>query len=191
MTQDEILGIFEKSGALLEGHFLLSSGLHSPRYLQCALILQDPLLADKVCAELAEKFDAERPTLIMGPALGGIIVAYEVGKTLGVRAIFAERTEGKLNVRRGFSISPKDRVLVVEDVVTTGGSTKEVIELVKNAGAQLVGAGAIVDRSEKTPDFGVKFKALLKINIPTYQPQNCPLCKKGSAPVKPGSRNIK
>jgi len=190
MEESELLKIFQDSGALLEGHFILSSGLHSAKYLQCALILQDPKPADKVCSALADKFDEDRPTLVIGPALGGVIVAYEVGKTLGVRAIFSERQEGKMALRRGFSISPKDRVLVVEDVVTTGGSTNEVIELVKRNGATVVGVGAIVDRSGGKADFGVKFQALLKLEVETFQPQSCPLCKSSPPAIKPGSRGI-
>lgn len=184
----KVLEIFKKSGALLQGHFILSSGLHSAQYLQCALILQEPEYAKAVCAELAEKFKADKPTVVIGPALGGVIVSFEVAKALGVRSIFSEREEGKMTLRRGFDIKPQDKVLVVEDVVTTGGSTKEVIDLVKSKGAQVIGVGAIVDRSAGKAGFGVKFESLLKLDIETFPPDKCPLCKSGTPAVKPGSR---
>ena len=190
MNEIEILDIFKESNALLEGHFVLSSGLHSAQYLQCALILQELKYAQKVCAALAEKFKEDKPTVVIGPALGGVIVSYEVGRALGVRSIFAERQDGKMTLRRGFQLGPKDKVLVVEDVITTGGSTKEVIELVEKTGAKVIGVGAIVDRSGSKEEFSAKFKALLKIDVQTFEPKNCPLCKSGKPLVKPGSRGI-
>ncbi len=188
LTKKYILNIFNKTNALLTGHFKLSSGLHSEKYLQCALVLQYPKYAKLLCSELAKRFEKEKPTVVIGPALGGIIVSYEIARALNCRSIFAERQEGKLVLRRSFAIDKKDRVLVVEDVVTTGLSTKEVIELVKESRAKLVGVGSIVDRSGHKIDFGVKFKSLIKVRIDTYTEDNCPLCKKGIQAIKPGSR---
>ncbi|KUK31773.1 MAG: Orotate phosphoribosyltransferase [Thermoanaerobacterales bacterium 50_218] len=189
LTEKELLEIFRNSGALLEGHFLLSSGLHSDRYIQCALVLQYPDLAAKLGAELARWFQDLPVDVVIGPALGGILVAYEVARALNVRAIFAEREDGVMTLRRGFSVNPGERVLVVEDVVTTGGSTREVIEVVQKAGAQLIGVGALVDRHTGTLDFGVPFHSLLRLEIATYSPESCPLCEKGKPLVKPGSRS--
>ncbi len=189
LTKKTILNIFNKTGALLTGHFKLSSGLHSEKYLQCALVLQYPKYARLLCSELAKKFKKEKPTVVIGPALGGIIVSYEVARALNCRSIFAERQEGKLILRRNFTIGKKDRALVVEDVVTTGLSTKEVIALVKEAGAKLVGVGSIVDRSSSKIDFGIKFKSLIKVKVNTYTEYDCPLCKKGIPWIKPGSRS--
>lgn len=173
--------------ALLKGHFKLSSGLHSAQYLQCALVLQNPELAEKFCGQLASNFKNDKVDVVIGPALGGIIVSYETAKALGARSIFAERAEGRLALRRGFKIDKKERVLVVEDVVTTGLSTKEVINIVKESGAHLVGVGALVDRSKEI-DFGVKFVSLFKMDIPTFKPEDCPLCKQKIPIVKPGSK---
>lgn len=188
MEQKEILKIFEQTGALLKGHFLLSSGLHSGEYLQCALVLQHAEYARKLCRELASYFKNAHPTCVVAPALGGIIVSYETAKALGVRSLFTERWDGKMNLRRGFEIKPEDRVLVVEDVITTGLSTKEVLEVVSSFGAEVIGIGSIVDRSGKALDFGVKYKSLVKLDLPTFSPERCPLCKKGISIVKPGSR---
>lgn len=178
---------FVEREALLEGHFLLSSGRHSGRYFQAALLLQDPSLASNLCAKLAKKFKGEQIDLVIGPAMGGVIVAHEVAKSLGVKAIFAERVSGKMQLRRGFRINSQERVLVVEDVITTGGSAKEVIELVKQAGAEVVGVGSLVDRSGGV-ELGFQLKSLLKIGIETYAPDSCPLCQKNLPMVKPGSR---
>ncbi|MDI6792745.1 MAG: orotate phosphoribosyltransferase [bacterium] len=173
--------------ALLEGHFLLSSGRHSGRYFQAAMVLQDPSLASNLCAKLAKKFKGEQIDLVIGPAMGGVIVAHEVAKNLGIRAIFSERVSGKMQLRRGFRINPQERVLVVEDVITTGGSAKEVVDLVKQAGAEVIGVGSLVDRSGGM-ELGFQLKALLKIEIETYEPDSCPLCQKDLPLVKPGSR---
>lgn len=189
MEDKEILEIFKKTNALLTGHFKLSSGFHSEKYLQCALMLQYPKYAKKLCQELAKRFEKEKPTVVVGPAIGGILVSYEVAKALGCRSIFTEREEGKMVLRRGFDIKESDKVLVVEDVVTTGGSTKEVIDVVKQRGAKLVGVGAIIDRSCEGVDFGVKFEYLVKLNIETFKPEDCPFCRKGIPVLKPGSRN--
>ena len=190
-SDGEVLNIFREKGALLEGHFLLSSGLHSEKYLQCALVLQHPDLATELCFSLAGRFRSEKVDLVIAPALGGIIVAHEVAKALGVRAVFAERVEGKLTLRRGFFINPGDKALVVEDVVTTGGSTKETMRVVTDEGGVVVAAGALIDRSGGTTNLGVPFEALVTLSISVFQPSECPLCRKGIPAVKPGSRNLK
>ncbi|OGW55477.1 MAG: orotate phosphoribosyltransferase [Nitrospirae bacterium RBG_19FT_COMBO_55_12] len=191
MTSDEVLDIYKKTGALLFGHFLLSSGLHSGQYLQSALVLQQPDIATRVCAALAENFKKGTIDAVIAPALGGVFVSHETARALGVRALFAERVEGKLTLRRGFTIKPGERVLVVEDVITTGKSTKETIEVVKNAGGVVVAAGSLIDRSGGKAELGVPYKALVTLDVPTYTPETCPLCKSGSIPVKPGSRGLK
>lgn len=192
MTTEEVLKIFEESGALLKGHFLLSSGLHSDRYLQCALVLQNPPVAATLCSELAAKAQADmsigRIDLVIAPALGGVIVAHETARALGVRALFTERQEGAMTLRRGFEIKPGERCLVVEDVVTTGGSTREVMEVVASCGGVTAGAGSLIDRSGGAVDLGVPRHALAVLEVPTYKPQECPLCKEGSKAIKPGSR---
>jgi len=175
-------------GALLEGHFRLTSGLHSPGYLQCALVLQHPREAEACGAEIAAKVKDLRPQVVLSPALGGIVIGQEVGRALGVRAIFAERQDGKLSLRRGFALEPRERVLVVEDVVTTGGSTRETIEVARAAGATVVGAASIIDRSGGQQSLDVPFQALATVSLATYQPESCPLCAAGQAVVKPGSR---
>ncbi len=187
----EILQIFRQKGALLEGHFLLSSGMHSPMYLQCALVLQYPDIATELCFKLGSNFRSEKIDFVIAPALGGIIVAQEVAKSLGVRAIFAERVEGKLTLRRGFTIAEGERALVVEDVITTGGSTRETMRVVREAGGIVAAAGAIVDRSGGTAELDVAYKALVTLAIDIYQPNDCPLCAQGLPFVKPGSRDLK
>src|SRR5690348_3202688 len=155
MTEEEILQIFRTSSALLEGHFILSSGLHSDRYIQCALVLQHPRIAEQLCTELASKLRATKPSVVAAPALGGVIVAHEVGRALGTRAIFTERQEGSMALRRGFSLSPEESTLVVEDVITTGGSTRETMDCIKQAGGKVVGVGALIDRSGGKAELGV------------------------------------
>ena len=189
MKNDKILNMFKKNNALLEGHFVLSSGLHSPNYLQCAMLLQNPVVTEKLCKELAKKFKKDKPTVVVAPALGGVIVAYEVARALGVKGIFTERKENKMLLRRGFSLCKEDRVLIVEDIITTGKSTKEVIDVVKQFGCTIIGVGSIGDRSKGDVDFGVPFKSLAQVNIPTYTTDDCPLCKANLSIVKPGSRN--
>jgi len=186
--RDSLLHTFRQSGALLEGHFRLSSGLHSNGYLQCALVLQDPLTAGALGAALAARVHALGPNLVLSPALGGVIIGHEVARALGVRALFAERQDGRLTLRRGFHISPGERVLVVEDVVTTGLSTRETMEVARAAGAEVVGAAALVDRSGSVAALDVPFNALLAVEHPTWDPAECPLCAQGVALVKPGSR---
>ena len=188
LTSDLVLDVFRRLGALHEGHFRLTSGLHSPGYLQCALVLQYPREAEGLGAALAERASALRADVVLSPALGGIVIGQEVGRALGVRAIFAERQEGSLSLRRGFSLLPSDRVLVVEDVVTTGGSTRETIEVARAAGATVVGAASIIDRSGSQQGLDVPYHALAVVALPTYQPESCPLCAAGQPVVKPGSR---
>jgi orotate phosphoribosyltransferase len=198
MTRDELLDVFTRSGALLDGHFRLTSGLHSSGYLQCALVLQHPQHAEALGRALGERTRALRPTLVLSPALGGIVIGQEVGRALAVRAIFAERQDGALTLRRGFIISESDRVLVVEDVLTTGASTRETMQLARASGGQVVGTASIVDRSagpstgsgRAARDLGVPYVSLLDIDLPTYEPDKCPLCAQGLPVVKPGSRPV-
>lgn len=190
MTSEEVLDIYKKTGALLTGHFLLSSGLHSEQYLQSALVLQQPDIASKLCAALAEHFRNSHIEAVIAPALGGVFVSHETARALKVRALFAERVNGELTLRRGFTIKPGERVLVVEDVITTGKSTKETIEVVKRSGGTAVAAGSLVDRSGGKAELGVPYKSLVTLNVPAYTPEACPLCKAGGKPVKPGSRGL-
>jgi orotate phosphoribosyltransferase len=188
MDQDAVLDLFRKSGALLEGHFRLTSGLHSDRYLQSALVLQYPEFATALGRALAERTRHFQPTVVMSPALGGIVIGQEVGHALGVRAIFAERQDGSLTLRRGFALAPSDRVLVVEDVVTTGGSSKETAAVAEAIGAHVIGAAAIIDRSSGATKLDLPLQTLVRLEVPTWDPESCPLCAKGEAIVKPGSR---
>jgi len=188
VTTDPVLDRFRRVGALLEGHFRLTSGLHSPGYLQCALVLQHPIEAEACGAAIADRVRPLAPDVVLSPALGGIVIGQEAGRALGVRAIFAERQDGKLTLRRGFSLEPGEKVLVVEDVVTTGGSTQETIDVARSAGATVVGAAAIIDRSGGKQRIDVPFHALATIALPTYEADACPLCAEGKPVVKPGSR---
>jgi orotate phosphoribosyltransferase len=189
-TDQRLLSILQETGALLEGHFQLTSGLHSPRYLQCALILQHPQHAEWVGRQLAARFASDQISAVVAPAIGGIIVAHETARALGVRALFTEREAGAMTLRRGFSINRNERLLVVEDVVTTGGSTRETIEAVTRAGGQVIGAGSIVDRNGGAVDVGARRAALLTLEVPAYDPADCPLCRQGTAAIKPGSRQM-
>ncbi len=191
MNSDEVLNIYKKTGALLTGHFLLSSGLHSEQYLQSALVLQQPDIATRLCAALAEHFKNSNIQVVIAPALGGVFVSHETARALGVRALFAERVNGELTLRRGFEIRPGERVLVVEDVITTGKSTKETIDVVKKAGGHVIAAGSLVDRSGGKAELGGPYKSLVTLSVPTYAADACPLCKAGSTPIKPGSRGLK
>ncbi len=189
VSADAVLDVFRRAGALLEGHFRLTSGLHSPGYLQCALVLQYPREAEMCGAALAERVRELKVDAVLSPALGGIVIGQEVARALGVRALFAERQDGALTLRRGFTLSPGERVLVVEDVVTTGGSTKETIDVARAAGAVVVGAAAMIDRGGgQQQRIDVPFRALATVALPTYQPDECPLCSAGIPVVKPGSR---
>lgn len=185
---DDILERFRRVGGFLEGHFRLTSGLHSPGYLQSALVLQHPAEAEACGQAIAARVRDLGADVVLSPALGGIVIGQEVGRALGVRAIFAERQDGKLTLRRGFSLAPGEKVLVVEDVVTTGGSTRETIDVARAAGAHVVGAASIVDRSGGNQGLDVPYQALVPISLPTYQPDACPLCARGLPVMKPGSR---
>jgi len=192
LTEDEALFMFKESQALLEGHFRLTSGRHSNQYMQCARVLQYPAYASRLGAELARRFREAEVQVVIGPAIGGIVLAQEVARALGgqVRSLFAERENGVMSLRRGFSLEPGERVLVVEDVITTGGSVQEVIELVKNLGGEVVGVGVLVDRSGGQVSFAVPKEAVLTMEIVSYPPEACPLCDQGLPVVKPGSRSI-
>ncbi|MDK2821674.1 MAG: orotate phosphoribosyltransferase [Clostridia bacterium] len=188
LSQNDIVEIFRRTGVLCKGHFVLTSGLHSNQYLQCAKVQQFPEENEILCKELAERFKEENIDTVIGPAIGAIIMSYEVARNLGTKALFAERENGVMMLRRGFDIKPGERVLVVEDVITTGGSVKEVIDLVKQKGAVPVGVGVLVDRSGGCADLGVPVKALTTFDIETFKPESCPLCEQGIPAVKPGSR---
>lgn len=193
--RDALLRTFEEKGALLQGHFLLSSGLHSPRYLQCARVLMDPPLATRLGAELSRRLalrlGGATPGAVVAPALGGVLVAHEVARALGCRGLFSERQEGVMCLRRGFALGKDEPVLVVEDVITTGGSTREVMEAVGRAGARVLAVGSLVDRSGGRAQLGVPFESLLDLDVPTYAAAECPLCAGGSRPEKPGSRSTR
>lgn len=190
---EDFLSLFKERGALLEGHFLLSSGLHSPRYVQCARVLMDPALATRLGAALA---DALRPALaappaaVVAPALGGVLVAHEVARAFGVRGLFTERQDGAMTLRRGFVLAPEERVVVVEDAITTGGSTREVMDAVRSLGARVDAVGCLIDRSGGV-DLGVPLRSLVRLDVPTFPPDACPLCAAGSTAVKPGSRGVR
>jgi orotate phosphoribosyltransferase len=190
LAKSQAIGIFSQAGALLEGHFRLTSGRHSNQYMQCAQVLKYPAFTEQLARHLAEVFKDDEVQLVVGPAMGGIVVAYEVARQLGVPGMFMERENGAMALRRGFAIEPGQRVLVVEDVVTTGGSVKEVIEVVRQLGGQVVGVGVLVDRSNGSVDFGVKQAAVLSLDITSWEAEHCPLCQEGRLPVvKPGSRS--
>jgi orotate phosphoribosyltransferase len=189
--QDQVLNIFKETGALLEGHFQLTSGLHSARYLQCALVLQHPVHAEFIGRALAARFSEDRVDVVVAPAVGGIIVAHETARAIGARALFTERDGGVMTLRRGFRLTRGERVLVVEDVVTTGGSTRETIEAVVNADGVVIGAGSMVDRSGGSVGVGVRRQSLLTLEVPSWAPAECPLCSEGVPPSKPGSRELK
>ena len=189
MTKERALEILKEAGVLLEGHFLLTSGRHSGRDLQCARIVRNTRYSEELCAALAAHFKDDRVDIVIGPALGAVQMAYEVSRALGCENFFAEREDGSMTLRRGFAIEPGQRVLVVEDVVTTGGSVREVLEIVRQAGGEIVGVGSIVDRTGGRIDFGVPFHSVISMEVESYEPSECPLCKAGApAPYKPGSR---
>ncbi len=190
MNPDAVLKLFETTGALLHGHFLLSSGLHSRQYFQCAKVLQYPKFAEQLCAQIAEHFVKHNISAVAAPAIGGIIVAHEIARSLNARAIFTEREGGSMALRRGFEIKKGERLLVVEDVITTGGSVAEVIALVKSLGGDVAGAACIVDRSGGRAELGVELFSLIQLNIETTPPERCELCRQGAPLVKPGSRKI-
>jgi orotate phosphoribosyltransferase len=188
LAGDPLLDRVRHVGALLDGHFRLTSGLHSSGYLQCALVLQHPLEAEACGVALAARTRALGAATVISPAIGGIVIGQEVARALGVRAIFAERQDGALTLRRGFTLAAGETVLVVEDVVTTGGSTRETIDVARAAGAVVVGAASIIDRSGGNQALDVPYTALATVLLPTYDPASCPMCAAGQAVVKPGSR---
>ena len=192
MDKEEVLGIFEECGALLQGHFLLTSGLHSARYLQCALVCRRPGVCSRLCSELAREFEDTPVDVVIGPAIGGIVLAYELARALGAQGIFMERdTNGRMILRRGFTLQPGASVLVAEDVMTTGGSVAEIVDEVEKAGASVAGIACLVDRGGAKRFAGRRIAALLSMEIPTYEPlEGCPLCREGLPLVKPGSRKL-
>ena len=189
---EEVMKKFEQAGAIQKGHFKLTSGVHSDTYIQCAQVMQYPGFMHNLCSELGRKFRGEDIDVIIGPAIGGIIISHVMAQVLGpwVRAIFTERENRKMTLRRSFEIKKDEKVLVVEDVTTTGGSVREVIDIAKKRGGRVVGVGVLIDRSGGRIDFGAKMKSLLTLDIKSYQPGECPLCKKGIPVVKPGSREL-
>ena len=188
MTEREVLALYEKTGALMHGHFKLTSGMHSEVYLQSALVLQYPEYAEALGRALGASFADANVTAVVAPAIGGIPVSHEVARALGARALFAERENGVMTLRRGFTIAPGERCLVVEDVITTGGSTREVAACVERHGGVVVGVGSLIDRSGGAATFGVKRVALATVDAVNYQPDACPMCKAGGTAIKPGSR---
>jgi orotate phosphoribosyltransferase len=179
MTEQQILDLYRSTGVLLDGHFKLTSGKHSPMFLQCSQIMQYPAKAGPLADELAAKLRGFAADAVIGPAMGGIILAYEVGRALGKRAIFAERQDGTMTLRRGFRIQPGERFIVVEDAISTGGSVREVIDVVKERGGQVVAVGSLVDRSGGKVDFGVPAATMVTLEVPAYAPDDCPLCRAG------------
>src|SRR5687767_1319823 len=190
-SAEQILDQFRESDALLEGHFILSSGLHSPQYLQCALGLQYPSDAAKFARAIAEKLAAEQFDTVASPAIGGLVIGYETARALNLRFIWTERENGVMTLRRGFSVKAGERVLVVEDVITTGGSTRECITALESRGARVAAAASIIDRSCGAADVGVSRIALATLEVPVYSPEDCPMCHRGVEAVKPGSRAAK
>ena len=188
MNREEVVERFRRTGALLEGHFVLTSGLHSTQYLQCALVLQHPSEAEAFGRAIAEQFKGVGVETVAAPAIGGIIIGWETARALNVRSIWTEREEGRMTLRRGFTVRPGERVLVVEDVITTGGSTRETCDALRAAGALVVGAASIIDRSGGRSDVGVPRVALATLEVPAVSPADCPLCAEGIPAVKPGSR---
>ncbi|MFC2166633.1 orotate phosphoribosyltransferase [Acidobacteriota bacterium] len=191
MTRDDILNIFKETEALLEGHFILTSGLHSASYFQCAKVFQYPWHAETLCRDIADHFKDEKIDVVISPAVGGIVFGQEVGRLLNVRAIFSERVDGKMTLRRGFEISPGERILLAEDVTTTGGSVKEVIEILKESQAEIVAVTSVVDRSSSKAQFGIPYFSLFQMEVLNYEANSCALCASGSQAVKPGSRGLK
>ena len=188
MTAAEVIEKFKTAGALLEGHFILSSGLHSPMYLQCAIALESTRSAAEFGAALAEQFAGSQIETVVSPAIGGIVIGYEVARQLGVRFIWTERENGRMTLRRGFQVRAGERLLVVEDVITTGGSTRETIEALNAAGASVVAAGSIIDRSGGTAEVGVSRVSLATLDVPVVAPTECEACRRGDQAIKPGSR---
>jgi len=191
LDENAILKIFKDTGALLEGHFILTSGAHSGTYFQCARVFQHPRHVESLARDIADHFRGEKIDVVVSPAVGGIVLGQEVARLLPARAIFTERVEERMVLRRGFELAAGERVLVVEDVTTTGGSVSEVIEVARAAGAVVVAVTAVVDRSSGRARFDVPYFSLVRMDVVNYAPGNCPLCRSGSVAVKPGSRNLK
>ncbi|NPV71946.1 MAG: orotate phosphoribosyltransferase [Firmicutes bacterium] len=191
MVDDEVLRLYEDLGVVLHGHFLLTSGKHSPTFLQCSMVMQHPVHLERLCRELAGRLGRPRVECVAGPAMGGVLLAYEMARALGARAIYAEKGEGGLELRRNFRLSCGERCIVVEDAVTTGGSTTKVMELVRGQGAEVAGVGVLVDRSGGKVDFGVPFAAMLRLEVPAYEPDSCPLCAAGAPLTRPKSAGAK
>jgi orotate phosphoribosyltransferase len=191
LNKDEILKIFRESGALLEGHFILTSGLHSDKYFQCARVFQYPWHALSLCRDIADHYRNLEIDTVVSPAVGGIIVGQEIARLLNVRSIFTERVEGRMTLRRGFAVEAGEKILIAEDVTTTGGSVKEVMETVRAQGGTVAGVTGVVDRSGGKAEFGVPYFSLLQMDVMTHQPGSCPMCRAGSEAVKPGSRGLK
>jgi orotate phosphoribosyltransferase len=189
LEAEQVIEKLKTTGAMLEGHFLLSSGLHSNVYLQCALVLQFPDQAEKLGRAIAERFQAKGIQLVASPAIGGIVIGHEVARALGARFVWTERENGKMILRRGFTVSPNEKTLVVEDVITTGGSTRETVAALQLAGATVVAAASIIDRSSGKADVGVPRVALATLLIPSVDPSVCEACKRGETAIKPGSRS--
>lgn len=188
LTDADVLQVFRDTRALLEGHFLLRSGLHSRQYFQCASVLQYPRIAEQLCGELAAKLKNAGAQTVISPAMGGLLIGHEVARALNVRHIFVEKNAvEKLELRRSFQVAPGEKVLVVEDVVTKGGRVQETIEIVRGLGGEVAGIGALVDRSAGKVNFGVRLESLLRLQIETFEPAACPLCQAGTPVVKPGS----
>jgi orotate phosphoribosyltransferase len=190
LTREDILKVFKDSEALLEGHFILTSGLHSGSYFQCAKVFQYPWHAETLCREIADHFRDEEIDVVVSPAVGGIVLGQEIARLLGVRSIFAERKDGKMTLRRGFEIRAGERILLAEDVTTTGGSVKEVKQAVEDAGGEVLAVAAVVDRSGGQAEFGVPYFSLFQMEVTNFDPEDCPLCRAGSEAVKPGSRSL-
>src|SRR5882762_1409687 len=190
MNAEEVIEKFKSAGALLEGHFILSSGLHSPVYLQCAIALESTRSAAEFGAALAQHFADRQIETVASPAIGGLVIGYEVARQLGVRFIWTEREDGRMTLRRGFRVHKGERVLVVEDVITTGGSTRETIDALTESGAEVVAAGSIIDRSGGKADVGLPRVSLATLDVPAVAPSDCEACKRGNQPTKPGSRKI-
>jgi orotate phosphoribosyltransferase len=188
LRSEEVIQKFRETGALLEGHFILTSGLHSAIYLQCALVLQQPRQAEDFGRDIAEHFQTETIQTVASPAIGGLIIGHEVARALGARFIWTEREAGKMVLRRGFSVSPGERILVVEDVVTTGGSTRETVAALQANGANVVGAASIIDRSSGKAEVGVPRIALATLDVASVDPADCEACRRGEPAIKPGSR---
>jgi len=191
LKPEEILNIFKESGALMEGHFILTSGLHSRTYFQCALVFQYPWHGEILCRDIADHFRDQKIDVVISPAVGGIVFGQEIARQLGVRSIFAERVDGRMTLRRGFHIEPGERVLLAEDVTTTGGSVKEVMHIVKGRNSEIVAVTSVVDRSGGNARFGVPYHSLFQMDVTNFKPENCPMCLEGGRAIKPGSRGLK